>query len=159
GPRLECVVTLLEAAALRAARRADRELAAGRSRGPLHSIPWGAKDLLDTRRIPTSWGAEPYLDRVPERDAEVVRRLHAAGAVLVAKLSLGALANGDVWSGGTTRNPLSPGTGSSGSSAGSAAAVAAGLVGFAIGSETLGSIVAPSARCGNVGLRPTFGRV
>jgi Asp-tRNA(Asn)/Glu-tRNA(Gln) amidotransferase A subunit family amidase len=159
GPRLECVVTLLEAEALRAARRADRELDAGRWRGPLHGIPWGAKDLLDTRGVPTSWGAEPYVNRVPDRDAEVVRRLHAAGAVLVVKLSLGALAYGDVWFGGKTRNPFSLTTGSSGSSAGSAAAVAAGLVGFAIGSETLGSIVAPSAVCGNVGLRPTFGRV
>jgi Asp-tRNA(Asn)/Glu-tRNA(Gln) amidotransferase A subunit family amidase len=159
GPRLECVVTLLEGDALRAARRADRELDAGRWRGPLHGVPWGAKDLLDTRGVPTSWGAEPYRDRVPDRDAEVVRRLRASGAVLLAKLSLGALANGDVWFGGKTRNPFSFDTGSSGSSAGSAAAVAAGLVGFAIGSETHGSIVSPSATCGNVGLRPTFGRV
>ena len=159
GPRLECVVTLLDEQALRAADRADRERARGRVRGPLHGIPWGAKDLLDTRGIPTTWGAEPYRDRVPDRDAEVVRKLDAAGAVLVAKLSLGALAYGDVWFGGKTRNPFSLDTGSSGSSAGSAAATAAGLVGFAIGSETLGSIVSPSSTCGTVGLRPTFGRV
>ncbi|MBM3140681.1 MAG: amidase, partial [Chloroflexi bacterium] len=159
GPRLECVVTLMRDPALRAARRADRAIARGGYRGALHGIPWGAKDLLDTRGVPTTWGAEPYRERVPERDAEVVRRLEAAGAVLVAKLTLGALANGDVWFGGQTRNPFALATGSSGSSAGSASATAAGLVGFAIGSETLGSIVSPSATCGTVGLRPTFGRV
>ena len=159
GPRLQCVVTPLAASALRAARRADREIARGRYRGPLHGIPWGAKDLLDTRGVPTTWGAAPYRDRVPDRNAEVVRRLEAAGAVLVAKLSMGALAYGDVWFGGKTRNPFALDEGSSGSSAGSAAATAAGLVAFAIGSETLGSIVSPSSTCGNVGLRPTFGRV
>jgi Asp-tRNA(Asn)/Glu-tRNA(Gln) amidotransferase A subunit family amidase len=156
---LHCVVTLLEESALAAARRADGEIAAGRYRGPLHGIPWGAKDLLDTAGIATTWGAAPFRDRVPDRDAAVVRRLEQAGAVLIAKLTLGALANGDVWFGGRTRNPWNRRHGSSGSSAGSASAVAAGLVGFAIGSETLGSIVSPSTTCGTVGLRPTFGRV
>ncbi len=156
---LHCVVTLLEDSALAAARRADEEIAAGRYRGPLHGIPWGAKDLLDTADVATTWGAGPYRERVPDRDAAVVRRLENAGAILVAKLTLGALANGDVWFGGRTRNPWNRRHGSSGSSAGSASAVAAGLVGFAIGSETLGSIVSPSTTCGAVGLRPTFGRV
>lgn len=156
---LHCVVTLLEDSGLAAARRADEEIAAGRYRGPLHGIPWGAKDLLDTAGVATTWGAAPYRTRVPERDAAVVRRLEEAGAILVAKLTLGALAYGDVWFGGRTRNPWNRRRGSSGSSAGSASAVAAGLVGFAIGSETLGSIVSPSTTCGAVGLRPTFGRV
>ena len=159
GPKLECVVTLTEELALRQARAADAELDQGKWRGPLHGVPWGAKDLLDTAGIPTTWGAEPYRDRIPTRDAAVVERLAAAGAVLVAKLSLGALAYGDIWHGGVTKNPWNLFEGSSGSSAGSAAATAAGLVGFAIGTETLGSIVSPSMRCGATGLRPTFGRV
>jgi len=159
GPTLECVVTLTEERALRQARRADQEMAMGRYRGPLHGIPWGAKDLLAVRGYPTTWGARPYEDQVIESDAEVVSRLDQAGAVLVAKLTLGALAMGDVWFGGRTRNPWNLEQGSSGSSAGSAAATAAGLVGFSIGSETLGSIVSPSTRCGATGLRPTFGRV
>jgi Asp-tRNA(Asn)/Glu-tRNA(Gln) amidotransferase A subunit family amidase len=159
GPGLECVVTLLEDPALEQARAADRELARGVIRGPLHGVPYGAKDLLDTAGVRTTWGAGPSRDRVPERDAVVVTRLREAGAVLVAKLTLGELANGDVWFGGKTRNPWKPADGSSGSSAGSAAAVAAGLVAFAIGSETLGSIVSPSLVCGSAGLRPTYGRV
>ncbi|MFQ5739903.1 MAG: amidase [Acidobacteriota bacterium] len=158
-PVVHCVITLTEDLALEQARRADRELAAGRYRGPLHGIPWGAKDLLATRRYPTTWGAMPFKDQVLSEDATVVRRLEEAGAVLVAKLTLGALAWGDVWFGGKTRNPWNPEQGSSGSSAGPAAATAAGLVGFSIGTETLGSIVSPSTRCGVTGLRPTFGRV
>jgi len=156
---LRCVVTLMPERALAAARQADREIAEGRYRGPLHGVPWGAKDLLDTRGVATTWGAAPYRDRVPDSDAEVVRRLDRAGAVLVAKLTLGALAMGDYWFGGRTRNPFAPRKGSSGSSAGSAAAVAAGLVGFAIGSETNGSIISPATTCGAAALRPTFGRV
>ncbi len=159
GAALECVVTTTAERALAQAKRADAEIAAGRWRGPLHGIPWGAKDLLDTAGIPTTWGATPYRDRIPERDAEVVRRLDAAGAVLVAKLSLGELAQGDVWFQGMTRNPWNPEQGSGGSSAGPAAATAAGLVAFSIGSETLGSITNPSMVCGATGLRPTFGRV
>ncbi len=159
GPKLECVVALTEVRALSRACEADREIAAGRWRGPLHGIPWGAKDLFDTAGIGTTWGAEPYRDRVPDRDAAVVARLDRAGAVLVAKLTLGALAYGDIWFGGKTRNPWKIDQGSSGSSAGSAAAVAAGLVGFALGTETYGSIVLPCMRCGATGLRPTFGRV
>lgn len=158
-PLLRCVVTLTEQLALEQARRADQELAAGRDRGPLHGIPWGAKDLLDTEGIRTTWGAAPYRDHVPGEDATVVQRLAEAGAVLVAKLSMGSLAWGDTWFGGKTRNPWQPVEGSSGSSAGSGAAVAAGLVGFAIGSETWGSIVSPCTRCGVTGLRPTYGRV
>lgn len=157
--QLNCVVTLTEDRALRHAARADQEIAAGQWRGPLHGIPWGAKDLLDTAGIRTTWGAEPHVDRVPDRDAAVVRRLDEAGAVLVAKLTLGALAYGDIWFGGRTNNPWNVERGSSGSSAGPAAAVAAGLVGFAIGTETYGSIVSPSMACGTTGLRPTFGRV
>ena len=153
------VITLTEALALRQARQADREIAAGRYRGPLHGIPWGAKDLLDTAGIATTYGAEPYRDRVPREDAAIVKRLDAAGAVLIAKLSLGALALNDVWFGGQTMNPWVPEEGASGSSAGPGAATAAGFVGFAIGSETEGSIVSPSMRCGVTGLRPTFGRV
>src|SRR5262249_33316877 len=141
GQQLECVITLASDLALQQARAADAELARGRWRGPMHGVPWGAKDLLDTAGIATTWGTAPYRDRVPNRDAAVVARLREAGAVLLAKLSLGELALGDVWFGGTTRNPWEPEEGSSGSSAGSAAAVAAGLCGFAIGSETLGSIV------------------
>ena len=159
NPTLRCVITLTKDHALEQARAADREIAAGRYRGPLHGIPWGAKDLLDTANIPTTYGAEPFRDRVPTTDATVVQRLNAAGAVLVAKLSLGALALNDVWFGGQTMNPWLPEEGASGSSAGPGAATAAGLVGFAIGSETDGSIVSPSMRCGVTGLRPTFGRV
>jgi Asp-tRNA(Asn)/Glu-tRNA(Gln) amidotransferase A subunit family amidase len=158
-PKLKCVITLTREHALEQARAADQEIAAGQYRGPLHGIPWGAKDLLDTAGIRTTYGAEPYRDRVPATDAAVTARLNQAGAVLVAKLSLGALALNDIWFGGETLNPWVPEEGSSGSSAGPAAAVAAGLVGFAIGSETQGSIVSPSMRCGVTGLRPTFGRV
>ena len=156
---LHCVITLTRDHALQQARAADAEIAAGRYRGPLHGIPWGAKDLLDTAGIATTWGAEPYRDRVPAEDATVTKRLNEAGAVLVAKLSLGALALNDVWFGGQTKNPWNLDEGASGSSAGPGAAVAAGLVGFAIGSETQGSIVSPSMRCGVTGLRPTYGRV
>jgi Asp-tRNA(Asn)/Glu-tRNA(Gln) amidotransferase A subunit family amidase len=144
---------------LEQARQADRELAEGRYRGPLHGIPWGAKDLLDAANIPTTYGAEPFRNRVPKENATVVQRLNAAGAVLVAKLSLGALALNDIWFGGQTMNPWLTEEGASGSSAGPGAATAAGLVGFAIGSETGGSIVSPSMRCGVTGLRPTYGRV
>lgn len=159
GPTLECVVTLTEERALEQARRADREIAAGKYRGPLHGIPYGAKDLLATRGVRTTWGSVPYKEQVIDEDATVIRRLEEAGAVLVAKLTLGELAWGDVWFGGKTRNPWNLEQGSSGSSAGSASATAAGLVAFAIGSETWGSIVSPSTRCGTTGLRPTFGRV
>jgi Asp-tRNA(Asn)/Glu-tRNA(Gln) amidotransferase A subunit family amidase len=159
GPTLECVITLTEARALAQAEAADQEIAAGRYRGPLHGIPWGAKDLLAVRGHRTTWGAKPFEDQVIDDDATAVQRLDAAGAVLVAKLSLGALAWGDVWFGGTTKNPWNLTQGSSGSSAGSSAATVAGLVGFAIGSETLGSIVSPATRCGATGLRPTFGWV
>jgi len=158
-PMLKCVVTLTEELALEQARRADAELVAGHYRGPLHGIPWGAKDLFATRGIRTTWGATPYQDQLIDEDATVVQRLETAGAVLVAKLSMGELAWGDVWFGGTTKNPWNITEGSSGSSAGSAAATAAGLVGFALGTETWGSIVSPSTRCGATGLRPTFGRV
>ncbi len=156
---LNCVITLTRKHALTQARAADAEIAAGKYRGPLHGIPWGAKDLLDTAGIRTTWGAEPFRDRVPVEDATVTARLNEAGAVLVAKLSLGALALNDVWFGGQTKNPWNLDEGASGSSAGPGAAVAAGLVGFAIGSETQGSIVSPSMRDGVTGLRPTFGRV
>jgi Asp-tRNA(Asn)/Glu-tRNA(Gln) amidotransferase A subunit family amidase len=159
GPKLECVVTLTEELALEQARRADEEIAGGNYRGPLHGIPWGAKDLLAVPEYTTTWGAEPYKEQVIDEVATVARRLEEAGAVLVAKLTLGALAMGDVWYGGKTRNPWNYEQGSSGSSAGSSAATAAGLVGFAIGTETLGSIVSPCTRCGTTGLRPTFGRV
>ncbi len=159
GPRLECVITLTEDLALEQAKRADEEIAAGRYRGPLHGIPWGAKDLLATKGIKTTWGANPYQDQMIDEDATVVKRLEEAGAVLLAKLSMGALAWGDVWFGGKTKNPWNYEEGSSGSSAGSAAATAAGLVGFAIGTETWGSIVSPSTRCGVTGLRPTYGRI
>jgi Asp-tRNA(Asn)/Glu-tRNA(Gln) amidotransferase A subunit family amidase len=153
------VITLTREHALAQAKAADAEIAAGKYRGPLHGIPWGAKDLLDTAGIPTTYGAEPYRNRVPATDSAVVRKLNEAGAVLVAKLSLGALALNDIWFGGQTMNPWLIEEGSSGSSAGPGAAVAAGLVGFAIGSETGGSIVSPSMRCGVTGLRPTYGRV
>jgi Asp-tRNA(Asn)/Glu-tRNA(Gln) amidotransferase A subunit family amidase len=159
NPKLHCVITLTTELAMQQAKSADREIAAGKYRGPLHGIPWGAKDLLDTNGIATTYGAEPFRNRVPKEDAVVVKRLHEAGAVLVAKLSLGALALNDIWFGGQTVNPWLPEEGSSGSSAGPGAATAAGLVGFSIGSETGGSIVSPSMRCGVTGLRPTFGRV
>ncbi len=158
-PQLRCVITLTKEPGLTQARKADAEIAAGKYRGPLHGIPYGLKDLLDTAGIPTTYGAEPFRDRIPETDAAVETRLHAAGGVLVAKLSLGALALNDIWFGGQTMNPWLLEEGSSGSSAGPGAAVAAGLVGFAIGSETEGSIVSPSMRCGITGLRPTYGRV
>ncbi len=159
GPRLHCVVNLTEALALRQAERADREIAAGHYRGPLHGIPWGGKDLLATKGIPTTFGAKPYEHQIFDYDATVVERLEEAGAVLVAKLSMGELAMGDVWFGGLTRNPWKPEQGASGSSAGPGSATAAGLVGFSIGTETLGSIVSPSVRNGVTGLRPTYGRV
>jgi len=158
-PQLRCVITLTRDHALELARKADKEIAAGHYRGPLHGIPWGAKDLLDTAGIPTTYGAEPFRDRIPAKNGAVAQRLEDAGAVLVAKLSLGALALNDVWFGGQTMNPWLPEEGSSGSSAGPGAATAAGLVGFSIGSETEGSITSPSMRCGVTGLRPTFGRV
>ena len=158
-PKLRCIITLTADLALGQAKQADREIAAGKYRGPLHGIPWGGKDLLDTAGIRTTYGAEPYRNRVPASDAAVVRRLHEAGAVLLAKLSLGALALNDVWFGGQTMNPWLLEEGASGSSAGPGAATAAGLVAFSIGSETEGSIVGPSMRCGLTGLRPTFGRV
>jgi len=159
GPKLECVVTLTEELALEQARRADREIAAGRYRGPLHGIPYGAKDLLATKGTRATWGAAPFTNQVFDFDATVIRRLEQAGAVLVAKTTLGELAWGDVWFGGMTRNPWDLNKGSSGSSAGSVAGVAAGLFPFAIGSETYGSIVSPCDRCGVTGLRPTYGRV
>jgi Asp-tRNA(Asn)/Glu-tRNA(Gln) amidotransferase A subunit family amidase len=159
GPKLNCVVTLTEDVALKQAAEADREIRAGRYRGPLHGIPWGAKDLFATKGIPTTWGAEPYQNQVIDYDATAVERLTKAGAVLVAKLSMGALAQGGLWFGGMTRTPWNPEQSSSGSSAGSASATAAGLVGFSLGTETLGSIISPSIRCGTVGLRPTYGRV
>ena len=158
-PKLRCIITLTKDLALAQAKQADAEIAAGKYRGPLHGIPWGGKDLLDTAGIRTTYGAEPFRDRVPAADAAVVKRLHDAGAVLLAKLSLGALALNDIWFGGQTMNPWLLEEGASGSSAGPGAATAAGLVGFAIGSETGGSIVSPAMRCGITGLRPTFGRV
>jgi Asp-tRNA(Asn)/Glu-tRNA(Gln) amidotransferase A subunit family amidase len=158
-PKLRCIITLTDEPALRQAKQADAEIARGKYRGPLHGIPFGVKDLLDTAGIRTTYGAEPFRDRVPARDATVVRRLYDAGAVLVAKLSLGALALNDIWFGGQTMNPWLLEEGASGSSAGPGAATAAGLVGFSVGSETGGSIIAPAMRCGITGLRPTFGRV
>jgi Asp-tRNA(Asn)/Glu-tRNA(Gln) amidotransferase A subunit family amidase len=158
-PKLRCVITLTPDLALSQAEHADREISAGRYRGPLHGIPWGGKDLLDTAGIATTYGAEPYRNRIPASDAAVVKRLHDAGAVLAAKLSLGALALNDIWFGGQTVNPWLLEEGASGSSAGPGAATAAGLVGFSIGSETGGSIISPAMRCGITGLRPTFGRV
>ena len=159
GPKLNCVVTLTEELALAQAAQADKEIRAGRYKGPLHGIPWGAKDLFATKGIPTTWGAGPYQNQVIDHDATVIERLRDAGAVLVAKLSLGALAQGDNWFRGQTRNPWNPERGSSGSSAGPGSATAAGLVGFAIGTETRGSIISPSAVNGVVGLRPTYGRI
>lgn len=159
APKLECFITLMADSARAAAFQADSELRSGQDRGPLHGIPYAMKDLADTAGVPTTWGAAPYQSRVPAEDAVIVRRLRDAGAVLVGKTSLGALAYGDRWFGGITRNPWNTDEGSSGSSAGSASAAAAGLVSFAIGTETLGSIVSPSMRCGTTGLRPTFGRI
>ena len=158
-PKLRCVITLPKEQAIARARKADEEIAAGKYRGPLHGIPFGVKDLLDTAGIATTYGAEPFRNRVPTVDSVVVRRLTEAGAVLIAKLSLGALALNDIWFGGQTMNPWLLEEGASGSSAGPGAATAAALVGFSIGSETGGSIVSPSMRCGVTGLRPTFGRV
>ena len=157
--KLRCIITLTAEHALTQARQADQEIAAGKYRGPLHGIPYGVKDLLDTAGIATTWGAEPFRDRVPTADSAVVARLNVAGAVLIAKLSLGALALNDIWFGGQTMNPWLLEEGASGSSAGPGAAMAAGLVAFTIGSETGGSIISPSMRCGVTGLRPTYGRV
>ena len=159
GPKLEAVITFAEERAKAQARQADTEIRAGKYRGILHGIPWGAKDLLATKGIRTTWGAKPYENQLIDEDATVVQRLDQAGAILLAKLTLGALAQGDVWYGGRTRNPWKLDQGSSGSSAGPGAATVAGLVGFSIGSETLGSIVSPSTRNGATGLRPTFGRI
>ena len=158
-PKLRAVITVAREHALKQARQADREIAAGKYRGPLHGIPYGVKDLLDTAGIATTYGAEPFRNRVPVTDSAVVARLNAAGAVLIAKLSLGALALNDIWFGGQTMNPWLIEEGASGSSAGPGAATAAALVAFSIGSETGGSIISPSMRCGITGLRPTFGRV
>jgi Asp-tRNA(Asn)/Glu-tRNA(Gln) amidotransferase A subunit family amidase len=162
GPKLLCIVTLTEDLAMKQAQDADSDLKRGKYRGPLHGIPWGAKDLFATKGIKTTWGAEPYRDQMIDYDSTVVERLRAAGAVLVAKLSMGALAQGPKWFGGVTRNPWAPDesqAGSSGSSAGPASATSAGLVGFSIGTETLGSIISPSSTCGVTGLRPTYGRI
>ncbi|MGY2131272.1 amidase [Hymenobacter sp. HD11105] len=158
-PKLLCVTTLTEELALQQARQADKEIKAGKYRGPLHGIPFGVKDLFSTKTYKTTWGSVPYKDQVLDEDAAVVTRLREAGGVLVAKFTLGELAMGDVWYGGKTRSPWNITQGSSGSSAGSASAVAAGLVPYAIGTETLGSIVSPSTACGVTGLRPSFGRV
>jgi Asp-tRNA(Asn)/Glu-tRNA(Gln) amidotransferase A subunit family amidase len=159
SPRLCNVITLTEDVALEQAARADREIRAGRYRGPLHGIPYGVKDLLNTKGIKTTWGAEPFEDQIPTYNATVIDRLDNAGAVLVAKLSMGAMARGERWLGNQTKNPWNIEEGSGGSSAGPASATAAGLVGFSIGSETLGSILGPSSRCGVTGMRPTYGRV
>jgi Asp-tRNA(Asn)/Glu-tRNA(Gln) amidotransferase A subunit family amidase len=159
GPKLECVITLTEDLALQQARRADAEIAAGKYRGPLHGIPYAAKDLLAVRGIPTTWGTAPFTNQVFDFNATVIQRLEAGGAVLVAKTTLGELAMGETWFGGMTRNPWNPKEGSEGSSAGSCAATAAGLVPFALGSETYGSILLPCDRCGVTGLRPSYGRV
>jgi len=158
-PKLRCVITVTRDLALAHAKQADAEIAEGKYRGPLHGIPFGVKDLLDTANIPTTYGAEPFRNRIPKEDSAVVARLHKAGAVLIAKLSLGALALNDIWFGGQTVNPWLLEEGASGSSAGPGAATAAALVAFSIGSETGGSIVSPSMRCGVTGLRPTYGRV
>ncbi len=159
APKLNCLVTLTEELALQQAARADSEIAAGKYRGPLHGIPYGLKDLFATKGIKTTWGAEPFQDQMIDTDCTVYTRLTQAGAVLVGKLSMGALAMGGLWFGGMTKTPWNVEQTSSGSSAGSASATAAGLLGFAIGTETLGSIVSPSIRCGVTGLRPTYGRV
>ncbi len=159
APKLECFATVTAERAFAEADAADALLRGGVNLGPLHGLPYGLKDLFDTKGIATGWGAEPYRDRVPDTDATIVRKLRAAGAVLLGKTTLGALAYNDIWYGGWTRNPWNLNEGSSGSSAGSAAAAAAGLCAFSIGTETLGSITSPSQRCGTTGLRPTFGRV
>lgn len=159
GDTLQCVITLMENEALAAANRADEEIAKGKYRGPLHGIPYGIKDLLSVRGTITTWGAAPYKAQVIDETATVVKKLNDAGAILVVKLTMGALALGDIWYGGVTKNPWNLKQGSSGSSAGSASATAAGLIPFALGTETLGSIVSPSTRCGVTGLRPSFGRV
>lgn len=159
GPKLNCVITLTEDLALEQAARASAEIRRGKYKGPLHGIPYGAKDLFSTKGIRTTWGAEPFESQVPDHDATVIERLHGAGAVLLAKLSMGALAQGGLWFGGMTKTPWNYDKSSSGSSAGSGSATAAGLVGFSIGTETLGSIVSPSTRCGVAGVRPTYGRV
>ena len=159
GDTLECLITLLEDEAIAQAKQADAEITAGKYRGPLHGIPYGVKDLLAVEGHKTTWGAEPYKDQVIDETATVVKKINEAGGVLLAKLTMGALAMGDVWYGGVTKNPWNLNQGSSGSSAGSASATSAGLVGFSIGTETLGSIVSPSTRCGVSGLRPTYGRV
>ena len=158
-PLLKCVVTITEDLAMKQAKKADREIRAGRYRGPLHGIPWGAKDIFAHPDYPTTWGAPLYKEQRRAEKAAVIQRLEDAGCVLVAKLTTGYLALGDEWFGGKTRNPWNPAQGSSGSSAGSACATAAGLVGFSLGTETMGSIISPSTRCGATGLRPTFGRV
>lgn len=158
-PSLRCFATVTAEHALAEADAMDALTAKGHNLGPLHGIPYGLKDLFDTKGVPTGWGAEPYQNRVPDADARIVTMLRDAGAVLLGKTTLGALAYGDVWYGGKTRNPFNLNEGSSGSSAGSASATAAGLCAFAIGTETLGSITSPSQRCGTTGLRPTFGRV
>lgn len=159
SPKLLCVITLTEELALQQAARADEEIKRGHYRGPLHGIPWGAKDLFSAKGIRTTWGAEPYQDQVFNYNATVVDRLEQAGAVLLAKLSMGALAQGGLWFGGMTKNPWNTERSSSGSSAGSASSTSAGLVGFSLGTETLGSIISPSTTCGVAGLRPTYGRV
>jgi Asp-tRNA(Asn)/Glu-tRNA(Gln) amidotransferase A subunit family amidase len=157
--QLRCVITLTEELAIQQAKKADQEIAAGKYRGKLHGIPYGAKDLFSTENYLTTWGATPYRTQIIHKNATIIQKLQDAGAILIAKTSMGALAWGDVWFGGTTKNPWDTDTGSSGSSAGSASAVSAGLMPFAIGTETLGSIVSPSTVCGTTGLRPTFGRV
>ena len=159
NPRLQCFITVTADLAREQARLADNEIQSGKYHGPLHGLPYGLKDLFDTQGISTTWGASPYKDNVPHSDAHIVRKLRDGGAILVGKTSCGALAYGDIWYGGVTRNPWDTREGSSGSSAGSASATSAGLVAFSIGTETLGSIVSPSVRCGVTGLRPTFGRV
>jgi hypothetical protein len=159
NPKLECFAAVASESALAEADAADALTRAGIRLGPLHGVPYGLKDLFDTKGLVTGWGAEPYRDRIPKTDAAIVRKLRAAGAVLIGKTTVGALAFDDRWYGGRTRNPWNTDEGSSGSSAGSASATAAGLCGFSIGTETLGSITSPSHRCGTTGLRPTFGRV
>ena len=159
GDTLQCVITLLEENALTQARKADLEIDGGNYKGPLHGIPFGIKDLLAVKGTKTTWGAGPYQNQVIDETATVVTKLEEAGAILLAKLTLGALASGDIWYGGRTRNPWDLSQGSSGSSAGSSAATAAGLVAFSLGTETWGSIVSPSTRCGATGLRPTYGAV
>jgi Asp-tRNA(Asn)/Glu-tRNA(Gln) amidotransferase A subunit family amidase len=159
NPKLKCFVTITDDLALREARRADQEIASGKHRGPLHGIPYGIKDLFAVKGYPTTWGAAPFKDRIIDVDATVVTRLRDAGAVLMGKLATGELALDDIWFGGQTKNPWDTSMGSQGSSAGPGSATAGGLVGFSIGTETLGSILAPSAICGVTGLRPTFGRV